>query len=87
MNNGYFLTYFISYTFCVFVRIASTGQFYKILKTYVFLKNNFGIPMQKYTIRLFWVDQIDVITNYAVITNVVIKTGHYIFHLSTGTQR
>ena len=35
-----------------------------------------GISIKKYTIRLFGADQIDVITNFAVITNVVVKMVH-----------
>ena len=35
-----------------------------------FPKNNMGLSMKKYTIH-FCADQIDVITNFAVITNVV----------------
>ena len=37
--------------FFVFVRIASLRRFLQIHKTYVFLKNNKGISMKKYTIR------------------------------------
>ena len=54
----------MNHTFFVFVRIASA-------------KNNMGISMQKYTIRwIFCTDQIDIITNFAVITNIVIKRVH-----------
>ena len=48
-----FEQFLIIHTFCECVRIASTRRFYQIHKTYVFLKNNMGITMKKYTIRWF----------------------------------
>ena len=42
-----------------------------------FTKNNMGLSMTKHTGSAdFCADQIDVITNFAVITNVVIKRAH-----------
>ena len=35
-----------------------------------------GLSMKKYTIRLFLADRTDVITSFAIITNVVIKRVH-----------
>ena len=55
--------FFMNHTFCVFVRIAS--------KTYVFTKNNMGMSMKKIHDQKC-ADRMDVITNFAVITNVVI---------------
>ena len=47
---------------------------------YVFLKNKMGISMKKNTRSPdFCEDRIDVITNFAVITNVVIKRVHCIY--------
>ena len=45
---------------------------------YVFLKNNMGISMKKkiHDQLIFCADQIDVVTNSAVIMNVVIKWVH-----------
>ena len=37
-----------------------------------------GISLKKYMIHCFCADQIDVITNFAVITNVVLKRVHCI---------
>ena len=48
----------------------------QISTRYVFLKNNMGLSMKKKISADFCADQIDVITNFAVITNVVIKRIH-----------
>ena len=48
----------------------------KIHKTHVFLKDNRGISMKNTRSADFCADRIDVITNFAVITNVVIKRVH-----------
>ena len=61
--------FFINQTFCVFVRIASARRFQQIHKTYVFLRNKMGISVKKIHDPLIF----DVFTNFAVITNVVIK--------------
>ena len=67
----------MNHTFCVFVRIASARRSLLISKTYVFLKNNMGQSIKKNTRAAdFCADQIDVITDFAVITNVVIKRVH-----------
>ena len=52
-------------------------------KTYVFLKNSMGISMNKYRSAYFCALQIDVIPNFAVITNVVIKRVHCILFEQT----
>ena len=71
----------MSYTFCVLVRIASVRRFLQVSKTHVFLKNNVGLSMKKNTRSAdFCADRIDVITDFAVITNVVIKRVHCSFH-------
>ena len=60
--------------FCVLVRIASARGFLQVSKTFVFLKNNMRLSMKENTRSAdFCADRIDVITNFAVITNVVIK--------------
>ena len=61
-------------TFCVFVKIASARRFLQISKTYVFLKNNMGLSMKNTQSADFYADQIDVITNFADIMNVVLKS-------------
>ena len=47
-------------------------------KTWVFLTNNMGIRMKNTRSDDFCMDQIDVITNFAVIKNVIIKRVHCI---------
>ena len=69
-------------TFCVFVRIASGRQFLQISKTYVFLKNNMGLSIKNTWSADFCADRIDVITNFADITNVVIKRVNCNSHIS-----
>ena len=59
-------------TFCEFVRIASVRQFIQIFKNVCFPKNNMRLSMKKYTIHPFFFLQTK-LTNFAVITNVVIK--------------
>ena len=56
----------------------------QISKTYVFLKNNRGLSMKTTRTADFCADRIDVITNFAVITNAVVKRVHcsYIAGLS-----
>ena len=55
---------------------------------FFFLKNKMGISMKKYMIRRFFPDGIDVITNFAVITNVVIKRVLLaLFALTTNTAK
>ena len=49
----------------------------KIHKTYVFVKNNMGMSMKNIRSAYFCADQIDVTTNFAVVTNVVIKRAHF----------
>ena len=66
----------MNHTFCVFVRIASARRFLQILKTYVFLKNNMALSMKNTRSADFCEGQINVITNNAVITNVVKKRVH-----------
>ena len=68
----------MNHTFCVFVRIASARRFLQISKTYVFLKNNMGLSTKKKRSADFCADRIDVITIFAVITNVIIKRVYYI---------
>ena len=46
-------SFFKNHTFCVFVRISLARRFLQISKTYIFLKNNMGLSMKKYTIRWF----------------------------------
>ena len=48
-------------------------RFLQISKTYVFLKNNMGLSMKNTRTADFCADRIDVIKDFAVITNVVIK--------------
>ena len=52
------------------------GDSYKYPKTYVFLKNNMGLSIKKKKKKTrfadFCADRIDVIMNFAVITNGVI---------------
>ena len=50
----------------------------QISKTYDFLKNNMGLSIKNTRSAEFCADRIDVITNLAVITNVVIKRVHCI---------
>ena len=69
----------MNHTFCVFVRIISARQFLQISKTYVSFKNNMELHCingKKTRSADVWADRIDVITNFAVITNVVIKRVH-----------
>ena len=54
-----------------FLELPRQGDSKNYTKTFVSLKNKMGISMKKYSI-----DKIDVITNFAVITNVVIKRVH-----------
>ena len=54
------------------------GDSNELFKAYVFPKNNTGLSMKKYTIRFFCADRIDIVTNYAVIMNVIIKWVHCI---------
>ena len=70
---------FINHTFCVFVRIASARRFLQIHKTYVLLSNNMGISMKNIRSANSSADQIGVITNFTVITNVFIKRFHYMY--------
>ena len=66
----------MNHTFCVFVRTASARRFLQIPKTNMFLKNNMGISMKNARSADLCADRIDVITNFAVITNVIIKRVH-----------
>ena len=66
----------MNHTFCLFVRIASPRIFLQISKTYDFLNNNIGLSMKNSRSAEFYADRIDAITNFAVITNVVIKRVH-----------
>ena len=68
--------FFMNHTFCVFVRIASVRRFLQISKTYVFLNNNMGLSMKTARPADFCADRIDVITNFAVLLNVIIKRVH-----------
>ena len=52
------------------------GDSKKYTKRMFFLKNNKGISIKKTRSADFCADRIDVITNFAVITNVVIKRVH-----------
>ena len=85
MNNGYFLTvFFMNHTFCVLVRIASVRRFLQISKTYVFPKELQRTVNEKIHNPLISAQtKIDFITNFAVITNVIIKRVHCILHLRT----
>ena len=49
-------------------------------KTYVFLMNNMGLSMKNTRSADFCADRIDVIANFAIITNVVIKRVHCILN-------
>ena len=62
----------MNHTFCIFVRIASARRFLQISKSYFFLKNNMGLSIKNTQSADFCADRIDVITNFAAITNVVI---------------
>ena len=50
--------------------------FLQISKMYVFLKNNMGLSTKNTRTADFCADQIDIITNFAVITNAVVKRVH-----------
>ena len=52
------------------------GDSNKYTERMFFLKHNMGISMKKYTIRYFCADQFDVITNFALITNVIAERVH-----------
>ena len=84
--------FYKSYVLCICYRIASSRRFLQISKTYVFLKSN----NEKNTRSAdFCADRIDVITDFVVITNVVIKRVHctkYEFYMNfvkqdNGTQK
>ena len=66
----------MNHTFCVCVRIASVRRFFQIAKTYVFLQNNMGLSIKNTQSADLCADRIDIITNFAVVTNVVIKRVH-----------
>ena len=70
----------MNHTFCVFVRIALARRFLQISETYIFLKNNMGLSMKNTRSADFCADRIDVITNFAVITNIVIMWFFKLYH-------
>ena len=72
----FFNIFFINHTFCIFVRIASPRRFLQISKTYVFLKNDMGQSVKKYTSSWFLCRPNWRYNEFSVITNVVIKRVH-----------
>ena len=57
------------FLFCVSVRITSLRQFKQMYTIYVSLENSIGLSLKKWRSTDLCADQIDVITNFAAITN------------------
>ena len=67
---------FLNHTFCVFVRLASARRFQQISQRMFSYRITWDCQSKNTRSADFCADRIDVITNFAVITNVVIKRVH-----------